>query len=326
MSSIGILKRPLRPVDYRWALDGTGRPIPIDLAVRGGQYTCPLCGGAMIARLGEQLQHHFSHDHLTTCTPQTVARAALRRWLYIHLTEALAARVRVEVRWRCGFCGQSHALNLLDGVLDVLETEKTHDIELVDAEGKLRGVFAIRDDAEGLGEFIARDLIVITIPLNATPMDAGIMRLISQGKVWGGPCTVLMQYPNLIRDPETIRRVLFKAASGPPGYFFGPIETLSGLFGVLRIGDRLVWLPPRQWLAVFGGTRNPIAPGVLVTIREWVLADGSAIYLYYVTIRETHAVGVRRYNPGVSPMLQLDGRFRRRQTTALDVARYLVMH
>jgi hypothetical protein len=52
--------------------------------------------------------------------------------------------------------------------------------------------------------------------------------------------------------------------------------------------------------------------------------------LYYATIRstktETRAIGLRRYAPGVQPVIRTDERFRMYRTTALDVARDLVAH
>ena len=58
---------------YEWAFDAQGWPVPIEQAQRGKEYTCPLCGGRMIPRLGEIKQYHYAHDEETDCSPETVA-------------------------------------------------------------------------------------------------------------------------------------------------------------------------------------------------------------------------------------------------------------
>src|SRR5215813_14562288 len=88
-----------RLIAYRWALDQTGRPLPISQAQRGQQYVCPLCRSKMIPRLGDQLQHHFAHEDNTGCTPDAVTRAAVRRWITIQLREAVAQGRVVKVEW-----------------------------------------------------------------------------------------------------------------------------------------------------------------------------------------------------------------------------------
>jgi hypothetical protein len=106
----------VRSISYRWALDSTGRPVPIEKARQGETYICPLCRGHMIPRLGKQVQHHFAHEDLTDCTPEAVARAAIRRWIVIQLREALSKHKSVDITWKCAKCGNSHTANLINGV------------------------------------------------------------------------------------------------------------------------------------------------------------------------------------------------------------------
>ena len=135
---------------------------------------------------------------------------------------------------------------------------------------------------------------------------------------------MLQKATNIIQDPETIRQALRDAVARWPGYFYGPLETVDGLSNVVRIGNRALWLPPDHWRDVIGGTRNPMAPGVQITMQTWPHPDGGSIWLYYATARDTGSVGVRRYGPGQTPAPYIDARFRHRNTTALDMVRYLV--
>src|SRR5258708_6303191 len=135
--------RPL--IAYRWALDMLGRPVSIADAQRGAQYRCPLCHGQMIARLGDQIQHHFAHTDETDCTPEAVTRAALRRWITITLREAVADRELIRVSWSCHKCGQTHSADLIAAVTYVhegymLDNQHYADVAAVDAGGKVHAI------------------------------------------------------------------------------------------------------------------------------------------------------------------------------------------
>jgi hypothetical protein len=177
-----------------------------------------------------------------------------------------------------------------------------------------------------LADLVAQDQVVVALPNHAEPMDAGLPKLMAQGRLLSMPCAVMQAYPGLIREPADVRAALKAAVGRAPHYAYASIEAPGGLNGVVRLGDKLVWLPPERWAYIVGGQRNPIASGVQVLIQHWAQADGSTIYLYYVTMREGCAVGLRRYPPGLTPVVRLDGRFRKRDAQAIDVARYLVTH
>src|SRR5260221_8480052 len=132
-------------IAYRWALDERDYPIPIDSAQRGQRYHCPLCQGLMVARLGEQLQHHFGHETDAGCTPEAVTRAAVRRWISIQLRAALDAHQTMIVNWICSRCGKPHSSDLLGNVAFVLEgyqwdPQHYADVGMQDAAGNITAV------------------------------------------------------------------------------------------------------------------------------------------------------------------------------------------
>src|SRR5664279_2017141 len=162
-----------KSIQYRWALDESGYPIPIDAARRGAHYICPLCRGTMIARLGDQLQHHFGHEEDTGCTTEAVTRAAVRRWITIQLRDAISRRQATKARWTCSKCGQPHTADLLEGVTVVHEGyywDPTHyaDVALVDRAGNVCAVIVVQDELlptpETLHFFINQDTFTVVIP------------------------------------------------------------------------------------------------------------------------------------------------------------------
>ena len=51
------------------AKDKEGNKIAIEEAVRGGEYFCPICGGAVIvkAKNSEAVREHFAHKNKAEC-------------------------------------------------------------------------------------------------------------------------------------------------------------------------------------------------------------------------------------------------------------------
>jgi Competence protein CoiA-like family len=324
--------KPLASIAYRWALDETGYPVIIDAAQRGPKYFCPLCRGLMIARLGEQLQHHYGHESDTGCTPEAVTRAALRRWITIQLRSALDTRQMVKVAWQCSRCHNAHTANLLEGVSQAAEDYVWDsfyaDVALLDVGGNVRAVVLVQDETvpspETLRFFSDKEIFTILIPYSVVPGDSNFSMLISSGQIAGGPCPVLQAATNITKEPEEIRQTLRDVVERWPGYFYGPLESVDGLANVVKIGNRALWLAPERWREIIGGTKNPLAPGVQILVQTWPHKDGGVLWLYYATLRDTGAVGVRRYGPGQTPMAYIDARFRHRNTTALDVVKYFV--
>lgn len=330
------MQRPLTDsqVAYRWAFNEVGYPIPISAAQRGHHYTCPLCRGHMIPRLGEQLQHHYGHESNTGCTPAAVARAALRRWIALQLRDALTAHRMIPLRWACTKCGQTHNTDLLKGIVQAVESyqweQYVADVALTDSAGNVQVVVLIEDETnpppETLDFFTQRnDVYTIVIPGNLEPAGIDFVGMLQQGYLAGAICPMLAKMDTVIKEPEAIRKALRDVVMRWPGYFSGPLETIHGLGNLLRVGNQMLWLPVEKWQQIVGGTRNRLAPGVQIQIQTWPHTDGSTIWLYYVSARETNAVAVRRYAPGRTPIPYLDERFRHRRVTALDLANYLIL-
>jgi hypothetical protein len=322
-----------RLIAYRWALTPMGYPLPIEQAKRGEHYVCPLCRGPMIARLGEQVQHHFAHTNDTGCTPEAVTRAALGRWITLQLRDALAKRQAIKVQWLCPKCKNQHQAQLLSGVSYVLEGylwEPTHyaDVAMVDAAGNVSALILVQDELsptpETLQFFKGQEVFVLTIPASTTPSGSDFATLINQGQIVGAPCPMLQKATNIIQEPDAIRKALRDVVARWPGYFYGPLEKLDGLADVVRMGNQALWLPAERWRDIIGGTKNPLAPGIQVIMQTWPHTDGGVIWLYYAVVRDTAAIGVRRYGPGQTPMAFVDARFRQRQTTALDLVHHFV--
>jgi hypothetical protein len=328
-----MMERP--PLDsqisYRWALDETGRPVPIEQAERGQPYVCPLCRGPMIPRLGQQVQHHFGHEHLTHCTPETVNRAVLRRWLGIGLEQPAAGkRAAIPLSWKCPHCAKAHHADLMAGVATFVEGAKVKehfaDIALCDEAGRVLGAILIQDQitAEEAAVFTKGERLLLLLPHSATPGQGDLGDLLRQARVLNGPCPVLRGVSNLVREPDDIRAALMAAVEKFPAYAYGAVETTAGAMDLVRIGDKHLLLNRERWKQIIGGARNSVAPGVEILLQTWQHTDGGVIYLYFVSAHNTHAVGVKRYSPGAVPSPHLDERMYRLRTTAVDIARQLV--
>jgi hypothetical protein len=327
------VNQPLARIAYRWALDSSGYPVPITEAKRGQAYTCPLCRSQMIPRLGEQIQHHFAHENDTGCTPEAVTRAAVRRWITIQLQSAVEKHQVIRVEWKCSKCGNQHTADLLEGVSQVLEGylwDSTHyaDVAMNDTAGNVHTVILVQDElmptTETLDFFLSKEIFTLIIPANITPAGSDFATLLTLGQIAGAPCPMLQTATNIIQEPDAIRAALRDAVARWPGYFYGPLEVVDGLANVVKIGNHALWLPPERWREIIGGTKNPLAPGVQITMQTWPHSDGGSLWLYYATAHDTGAVGIRRYGPGQAATPYLDARFRHRNTTALDMVRYLV--
>ena len=316
-------------ISYRWALDASGRPIPIQQAERGGTYVCPLCHSQMIPRLGNQNQHHYGHETLTSCTPETVNRAVLRRWLAIHLSHAISIHRHAELKWVCPYCEHTHQADLLAGITRCVEgAQLGHhyaDIALYDAENQLKGVIVIQATLTPEQEqlFVQGERFVLLLSHTATPDQDDLLAMLRQATVLNGICPVIHRLPNLLRDADAIRTALKAAVEHYPGYVYGAVESVNGVGHVVRMGDTSIFITRERWKQIVGGDRNQVAPDVEVFIQMWQHSDGGTIYLYFVTARDTQAIGLRRYSPGAIPTLQLDASMNQRTTTAYDIARRL---
>ncbi|MCS6869878.1 MAG: competence protein CoiA family protein [Anaerolineae bacterium] len=319
------------PVEYRWALNAEDRPVPITLAQRGERYTCPLCRNAMVARLGAQLQHHFGHLTTNRCNSEAVSIAALRRWLAMHLDQALNERRAMPFTWQCALCNQTHSQNLLENVSHVLEellnAPESPDVRLTDAQGTQRAAFYILGEGmplpQSLQQSVGQGSFAFALSAALLPESDDLVAFLATLKPSAAPCP-LWDDPAVVRQPERLRRLLINLANRPPYYFFGAVETIDGLVDVVRVGRYRVWAAFPFWQRVVGGTLNRLSPDVEIFIQNWDQPDGGTIYLYYVRIRETRAIALRRYPLHSAPSLRVDDRYRLLRFTALDMARELV--
>ncbi len=312
---------------YVWALDEAGQPTPIEQAKPHYRYVCPLCEAGMIPRLGQINQHHYGHEAGGDCAPAKVTLAALRRWLGLALRRALAERQPLIVSWRCRVCGGTHQTDLVKEVTQVTENAAwgsiKADVALLNAKGEISAAFLLDDtrgkNAKSFKALADQATLTLLMPL-IEPSQLGDWLAVS--KITGGVCELVRQRADT--DPELIRQTFREAVASWPGYFYGELKTVNGLANTLCINGRDLWLPPEVWRSVIGGTRNPLASGIQIIIQTWPQLDGSSILLYYITVRDTAAVGVQRLAPGRAVNPQLDERFRHSRTTALDLAKHLV--
>ncbi|NLX08119.1 MAG: hypothetical protein GXY36_00535 [Chloroflexi bacterium] len=314
---------------YEWALDDHDRPVFIAAAERGASYRCPLCGEKMIARRGEHKQHHFAHETINDCTPDAVAQAAAARWLAYHLRDSLERRRSLSITWPCPLCGESHSLDLLDGVREIVLHEAAESARpaLMLANGTRSHAaitIAPADDAT-LAACARAKTPVIAINLDSLRTRMiDLPRLLSGATIYGGPCITQQTAAEkgIVAEVPALCALLIRAASRPPYRLFGPLENANGLTHVFTRGDYKLWLPPVLWKKAVGGMRHALAPGFEILSQEWPQDDGSTIALYYVTFKNTHAIAVRRFSPGQPVYANLGtALFRTARATAAEIAR-----
>lgn len=314
---------------YGWALQPNGRPVPIGVAQRGAHgYICPICQNSVIARKGDIKQHHFSHEELTTCTPEAVAMAIGGRWLMLELGAAMVLRRSVTVSWTID--DKTSSANLMEGVValaDELETDHgLADIALVKEDKSIRAVIHLKDHVSDmmLNQFVAGGVTVIVPPLDAFRSgQINLATLLHNSAIYGG-WQLLDEFDGtLITDGSRIREILAHTVDFPPYYFWAPLEYFGPGRPVLRVAEHLVWLPYEVWRAVIGGTIHRLSD-LEITIQQWEPAgDGSVTVLFYVSLRETTAVAIRRFPSKDQVHATMNSAYRLKRTTAAEVAQLL---
>ncbi|MBN1201682.1 MAG: hypothetical protein JXJ20_07500 [Anaerolineae bacterium] len=315
---------------YEWAFDAARMPVHISEAERGQLYFCPLCGGRMVARLGDIKQHHFAHDELKRCTPENVTRAAASRWLTLKLQQSQQAHQSVMITWRCPLCQQTHVADLLDGVVqvqpDYVQGGVASDVALLDMDGRLRAVIAVRQPGEDAITYFAHESIPLIV-VSMTDISQRMLdlpALLGGATILNGPCDIQRTAAenNIITDVSRLRAALIQAVNAPPHHIYGPLDTFGNLTHIFMLGDVRLWLPPLLWRRAIGGMLHAITPALQIISQEWKQDDGATIALYYVTVRETVAIAVRRFEPGQSVVARLNtALFRTERITATDIAR-----
>lgn len=316
---------------YAWAFDAAGHAVPIGGAERGTAYVCPICGGAMIARLGSEVRHHFAHVEQQHCPAEAVAHAAGVRWIAGRLRGHLAARQSVTASWTCPLCGQIHTANLLAGAVTVCEDFRAGDLHLdvalLDAAGGLRAGIVLAapggiDAAPGEGYAPLITVSPAHLWRNAPELPA----LLAGASITGGLCTIQQAAAEAgyVVGGDALRQIILDAVSVPPHRLYGLLEAEESLTHVLTVGRRKLWLPPVLWQRTIGGVRHKVAPGFMILSQEWERLDGSIIALYYVTVKDAHAIAVRRFPPGEPVTARLgQATLRTPRLSALQVARSL---
>jgi hypothetical protein len=313
---------------YEWALNADGEPEPISLAVPSAVYYCPVCGGRMIARLGDIKQHHFAHETLQFCAPEEVAGAAARRWIARRLQVCLAEERGVLIAWPCPICRQTHTTNLLKDVTHIQQEGEYQgralDLALLDAQNTVRAAVTLRPPlAEDLRTYANPRLLVISVDATHGRFN-DLPALLAGARIYNGPCAtqITAAATGTITDPAELRKALVAAVSQPPYVVYGTLETYEEMTHVFAFGNQKLWLPPILWQRAIGGLLNTISPALQIISQEWPQDDGSTIALYYITARDTHAIAVRRFLPGQPVVARLNTvALRSDRLTALGVAR-----
>lgn len=318
---------------YGWALDGRGRPIPIGAAKRGaGGYFCPICGKEMVARKGEIKQYHFAHAELSHCTPEAVATAIGGKWLVLALAEAVVLQRSVTVSWEIS--GEVYDTNLLTEVEIIAENLDTDhgkaDIALLRADHSLRAVITFDQIEEStLLPFLGAGIPVILLPVNAFRSGKmGLEELLATAEVRGGWHLIGTaegeNKASIITDSKRIHDILKHTVDHPPYRFWGALEDQPPHQHILRVVEHRLWLPIEVWRNTIGGSLNRISGGLDVIIQQWEPEeDGSVTVLFYVSLRNTSAVAIRRFPSKEKVHASLTAIYQLRRTTAAEIAQLL---
>jgi predicted RNA-binding Zn-ribbon protein involved in translation (DUF1610 family) len=333
-------------IAYGWACNPQGLPVPIAEAVRGVAYQCPRCATPMIARLGQQKQHHFSHEALTDCTAENVAASVIMR-LCRHLLEGYQNQHEAfTFTWQCKHCGKQHTADLLANIASFEEGNIADNafLALRRPNGKT-GVFLVIGPApapphfgtpidyhlpDSLAAYVAEPDLTMLYLKTSVLGDAGaegstIINWVRGASVIDADCPLLATL-NVVRDPAKVKQALFETIRGAPRGLVLPMDESSP--ELIRLpeanGSKLLWLPREGWRKTIGGSLSVLG-GVLEIIAQTVPQnDGSVMFLYYITLRGTHAVAGRCYPAYMQPVPHIDERYRIRKTIAADVGRTLI--
>lgn len=323
---------------YGWALDAHARPIPIALALRGAQgYTCPICGEVMIAKKGDVNQHHFAHENLLNCTPETVAYAIAGQWLALELGQRMVLKQPCPVSWEMS--RKHYTAELLKDVYAIVENKKTDygvaSLTLETTEGKIRAAFVLTidkmPDEVMLARFVTNGIPVILLHVDIFRSGQKTLDELLHGVDIRGGWFLLdgtqadaSPHRQFITEPERIRQILYEVVSAPPYRYWNILGRAGDHDDVLVIGGNQIWLPVEIWQTAIGGARNKLGEDLIITTQEWKQPDNSTIALYYVSLRSTdHAIAIRRFLPGEDIHAEIHGGFRMRRTTALEIAQLL---
>ncbi|RPI94294.1 MAG: hypothetical protein EHM39_12335, partial [Chloroflexi bacterium] len=221
---------------YEWAYDAAGQPVHILSAARNETYFCPVCGGRMIARLGDIKQHHFAHESLQFCEPSEVARAAAARWLVSRLQACLKDERGVMITWPCPLCHQPHTANLLKDITEIRQdyTHADHlesDVALLGATGRVQAALLVsKPSPEALLAYTALGIMVIAVDA-VRGRFTDLAALLAGARIIGGMCTTQKSaaQTGIVSEASDVRQVLIDAVSRPPYNIHGPLAQMDEL-------------------------------------------------------------------------------------------------
>ena len=130
------------------AQDSKGNRITADEAVRGEDFFCPSCKGAMILRRGEIKIAHFAHKNLTpNCNPETVLHKLGKEKVKHILDNHLDNKEPLTAGFMCNQCYGMHYYDITERIQRV-ELERSldmfrPDVSLVDLQDSTRAVIEI---------------------------------------------------------------------------------------------------------------------------------------------------------------------------------------
>ena len=76
---------------------------------------CPCCKGALLAKKGTKVTHHFAHFDNANCQPETILHFIAKNFVYQKLKELLDAHVPLSQSWLCNHCRKTHEADFLHG-------------------------------------------------------------------------------------------------------------------------------------------------------------------------------------------------------------------
>lgn len=318
---------------YGWALTPEGFPVPIAEAQRGQRYLCPVCRKEMIPKMGDLKQHHFAHLNLLDCTPDNVARAVAGRWLLQTLNHALASGKPVFMEWKSQ--DTTYKVDILKNIVSIVENHPTPqgqaDIALSNKAGETKVIIMLGlgrpPDTEQIQNWTRAGTAVIVLnPVGVRTGQIHLDNLLAESEISGGSWLLDEKQlpPNLVREPQMIRRLLRRVARKPPYRFYGELHSEGAFSHLLDIEGQKLWLPLEVWRDVVGGARNRISADVEVLLQTWELQEGGQMALFYIMARGTAAVAIRRFGVEENVAFNLGtSAFRLQSVTALDLARHL---
>jgi hypothetical protein len=286
----------------------------------------------MIAKKGSIKRHHYAHVKVSDCTPEAVAQAIAGKWLVLNLGTLMALGQPFLIHWPEN--GHRQQVNLLEDVTQIVEHLPTNygeaDIALVSADGTIRAVLVLgldhTTDTETLAKFAGNGITIIVLPTDSFRSGQTNIHTLFETAQLHGEWWLLDRpddLPTLEVDPDIIRQALRNAASQPPFRFWGPLLNMGIRQDVLRVYDKLLWLPENMWLLTIGGSHHKLSEDLDILLQEWPQDDGSTIVLYYVRLKQDRAVAVRWFRAGERTHASLSANFRAFRASAEQVAYYL---